>query len=198
MRTLSLNKPHLIVMVGIPGSGKSFFAEQFAETFNAPLVSFEKIGKELLEAKDRSAEQEDMTAKVASYMLTELFKTRQSIVFDGFSAQRSERTILSKFAQAAGYETLFIWVQTESMAARQRVTKGRGRNGLSNQEFEAALEEFSAPHELEKAVVISGKHTYPSQLKNVLKRLVEPRADATKQLNVAKRPTPSGRNILIR
>jgi predicted kinase len=198
MRTLSLSKPHLIVMVGIPGSGKSFFAEQFAETFNAPLVSLEKIGKDLFETTHFSEEEQLITEKIASYMLLELFKTSQSIVFDGDSTQRNDRALLTKFAQTAGYETLFVWIQTEPISAKLRATKGKGVDGLTSDEFNAAYKRFSAPHELEKAVVVSGKHTYPSQLKNVLKRLVQPRTQASTQLTIEKRIPQNGRNILIR
>jgi predicted kinase len=185
-------------MVGIPGSGKSYFAEQFAESFNAPIISFAQIQKELRAEDQTSNEDQEIIAKVASYLLGELFKTRQSIVFDGFSEQRTDRALLMKIAHSAGYEPLFIWVQTDVPGAKQRATKSKTGVSISSEEFEASMRRFSPPHPTERSVVISGKHTYASQLKNVLKRLVEPRAELTTKQIISDRPRVSGRNIIIR
>ena len=38
MKSIKLNSPHALVVIGAPGSGKSTFAATFAETFNAPLI----------------------------------------------------------------------------------------------------------------------------------------------------------------
>jgi len=38
MKSLQLDKPHAIVVIGIQGSGKTFFAEKFATTFKAPYI----------------------------------------------------------------------------------------------------------------------------------------------------------------
>lgn len=199
MRTLSLNKPHLLVMVGIPGSGKSFFADQFAETFNIPLVSFDRIRRELFTEPGYTIEEQSRIAKVASYMTGELFKTNGSIIFDGSGSLRSDREILAKVARKAGYEALFIWVQTEPSSAQQRAVKRKDAVPLTTEQFNAFVRRFSPPHPSETSIVISGKHTYASQLKHVLKRLVEPRAEAPIQPQVAKRPLPSGgRNIVVR
>ena len=43
MEALTLSSPMIIEVVGLPGSGKSFFANQFANTFGAALVSQDKI-----------------------------------------------------------------------------------------------------------------------------------------------------------
>jgi len=43
MKSLHLSRPHAIMMVGLPGSGKSFFASQFAATFDTPYIDFGAI-----------------------------------------------------------------------------------------------------------------------------------------------------------
>lgn len=196
MRTLSLSKPHLVVMVGIPGSGKSFFADHFAETFNAPIISFDQLRDELFDQPTFTNDEYSIIERVADHQLGELFKTEQTIIYDGSGQQRQERTKLTKRAQSAGYETLFIWVQTETTTAKKRAMK-RTKGHFSSAMFDDAFKRFSAPHETEHATVISGKHTYASQLKIVLKRLIEPRLFTETIAKVSPRPAPS-RNILIR
>ena len=55
MKSLQLDKPHAIVMVGIPGSGKSFFADKFSAMFNAPYVEqmvLDHLAKDTKSAKE--------------------------------------------------------------------------------------------------------------------------------------------------
>src|ERR1044072_5166901 len=116
MKSLSLSKPHLIVVVGIPGSGKSFFANKFAATFHAPLVSHEKIvvylGQEAPEAEP-----------IARDQLDELLKTKQTVIVDGIADNRTVRSELARAAKTAGYEMLLVWVQTDPPTARTRSSR---------------------------------------------------------------------------
>ena len=195
MKSLSLNQPHLIVMVGIPGSGKSFFAEKFAETFHAPYVSLEKIAA-LAGDNDTSA------AKIMKYQIDELLKTRQSIITEGEADTRSERAELTRKARANGYETLFIWVQTDPATAKSRATKvGKSKTGrtLTHEEHDLLTRRFTLPNAVESPVVISGKHTYATQAKVVLKKLSAPRAKISIHTTpVTRNEQPGRRNITVR
>ena len=192
MKSLSLSKPHVIVMVGIPGSGKSFFAEHFAGTFNAPIINYARLHKELFGSSTNNSENEAIINKVANYLFDEVLKTGRTIVYDGQTDLRTERAIIAKKSRDAGYEPLLVWVQTESVTAKKRAIKTH----LSAEQFDHAMKRFSAPHQSEKAIVISGKHTYNSQLKIILKHLVEPRAQIIERQHLV-RPSV-GRNALIR
>lgn len=153
-------------MVGIPGSGKSFFAEKFAETFNAPYVNYDTLRPFVADPKQLS--------KLIAHQMRELLKTNYSIVIEGGAHTRAERTELAKHLRQHGYETVFIWVQTDPHTALARSLK---LAKYSKDEHERLSKRFSPPHETEKPVVISGKHTYATQVRSVLKRLSGPRAD---------------------
>lgn len=176
MKSLHLSKPHLLVVVGIPGAGKTFFASQFADTFNIPFIHYSAI-QHLRE----TPLSEEETAEFAGMLYRELIKTNQTILIEGPGASRVERTALAQQARAVGYEPLFIWVQTEQATARARAVKGvRGSSyqTISDDVFDAETNRFTPLNSAEKSVVISGKHTYASQAKMVLKRLVEPAVQA--------------------
>lgn len=185
MKSLSLAKPHVIIMVGLPGSGKSFFAEKFAETFHTPLVSEQKIGQLTSES----------TAELADLQLTELLKTNQTIIFEGASGMRTDRMALTKKARAAGYESLIVWVQVDPTTAKERSTSTK-QASLSPEQFDVLTKRFTPPSSAEKPLVISGKHTYASQAKVVLKKLSSPRAEISTQTTPPARP--ERRNITIR
>lgn len=198
MKSLSLTKPHVIVMVGIPGSGKSYFAERFAETFNAPLISFERLRNELFNKPTYSDDEKAIIGRVCDYMLGELYKTHRTFIYEGPADSRTERQAIARLARTTGYEALFVWVQTESSTARSRVKKAvKGKTTISPAQFDSALKRFSAPHATEKAIVISGKHTYASQLRIVLKRLVEPRVEDVSAMEPPVRTT-ANRTIVVR
>lgn len=187
MKSLSLTKPHLIIMVGLPGSGKSFFAEKFAETFHVPYVCQQKI--EELSADNGEA--------LTQLLLTELFKTSQSIIFEGATGSRTERAALFKTARAAGYEPLIIWVQVDQFTAQDRSIVAK--KTTSPEEFDQRSKRFTPPNSMEKPLVISGKHTYASQAKVVLKKLSSPRAEVSMHTAAPERTVqPGRRSITIR
>lgn len=190
MKSLSLSQPHLIVMVGIPGSGKTFFAEKFAQTFRTPYVSH---------AVNLSFTGDDDTAyDIALYQLGELLKTQQSILVEGVAETRTERAELAKKARKAGYETLFVWVQTDPVTAKNRLTKGKTAV-MSAEEYDHQVKRFTPPSAVEHPVVISGKHTYATQAKVILKKLSAPRAEISVHTTPLTRPaSQTRRNITIR
>ena len=159
MKSLQLEKPHAIVVVGIQGSGKSFFAEKFADTFTAPYID----DKQFID----HAKTEGDAKMIATTMLLELLKTGKSIIVetDGSKENRYE---LSKLLKDSGYEMLLVWVQTDSNTAMARARK---MNGTKASEYKEGLKQFSAPQNNEQPLVISGKHTFASQTKTVLKKL---------------------------
>lgn len=189
MKALHLTRPHAIMMVGIPGSGKTFFASHFSDTFNTPYLNLDDI-------EQRSADAA-AAGELTVTFLTELAKTEQTFVLEGNSATRTWRTEFAKWARGHGYIPLFVWTQVDQATALKRTLK----NGQMNRdEFIAALQSFSPPHPDEKPVVISGKHTYASQARTVLGHLVT--ENRPKQAASPRRPAivpvkPPRRNIGI-
>ncbi len=195
MKPLSLASPHLIIMVGIPGSGKTFFAEHFATTFNAPYINFDAISETVLGTKTNDSSEQTVINAISNYLLEQLLKTGQTIVYEGVTDSRTARQALTKVARDKGYEPLFVWVQTESVSAKARsIRPQKGKNVLSSGDYDAILRRFTPPNSAEKAIVISGKHTYASQLKIVLKRLVVARTSSSESVS----PHVEGRRIAIR
>lgn len=153
-------------MVGIPGSGKSFFAHKFAETFHAPYLDQSTIEAVVADPQK--------TAELTDHFLRELVKTNQSIILEVECDTRQARTQLAKNLRSAGYTPLFVWVQVDAATARLRSQKARK---MTKEQFDQRLKRFSSPHPTENPLVISGKHTYASQATLVLKKLSAPRAD---------------------
>lgn len=162
MKALSLSQPHAIILVGIPGSGKTYFAKKFSKTFNAPFVELDAIVP--------YANSPENAALLAQSQLEQLLKTNLSIILELNTASRQNRTEISRFLREAGYGTLLLWIQTDNATAKKRIQK-------KNINFEDAIHTFSPPHSKENPIVISGKHTYATQAKTVLQKLSAPRTE---------------------
>lgn len=166
MKPLTPTTPHVIFMVGIPGAGKSHFAEHFSKTFGAPYINHHIIS-DLVDSHEMTI------SKVAAHMLDELLKTHRTIIFEGPTHSKAARLALFTKIKKAGYLPLLVWVQTETTEAKRRATKKGSR--YDSDSYDTALQRFQPPQKTESPVVISGKHTYPTQVKIVLKHLANPR-----------------------
>ena len=176
MKPLNLSRPHLVVLVGIPGSGKTAFADRFAETFQAPFINPSALQQIAFASQYGNKEHEVKAQALAGVMITELFKTKQTIIYEESTGSRRARQELAQQANKAGYTPLFVWVQTDVAEANRRATRRvKDKVSMTPEEFEQAVRRFTVPVASEKAVVISGKHTYAAQLKNVLIRLASDR-----------------------
>lgn len=187
MRSLKLETPRAVVVIGIQGSGKTFFAEKFAETFNTPFIE-ETMFTAL--ARDQKTGR-DLMGKV----LSETLKTKASIVIESSFSSKSERQALVDQLKKAGYEALFVWVQIDTDTA---IARARRSSGISVAEFNQRMAKFGSPEQYEQALVISGKHTFATQVKAVLRRLTSsaPRPPIRKPID---RPSkPQTNRVVIR
>lgn len=220
MKNLSLPKPLILVLVGLPGAGKSFFARQFAEMFGSPLVSFDRIRYELFAEPQNSAEEHTIIGRLAEYQIAELIKTHRSFLVDGGYNAAAARQALATYAKKHGYGVLVIWVQTDDQTAQLRSMKRNPRKlddqfspSLDNQTFLSLSKRLTAPSR-EEYVVISGKHTFSTQAKMVLRKLATPHVSEAQTAhaedlaaerqrasaaNAPSRPTPPsrGRSLII-
>lgn len=181
MKPLEFSQPHLLVAVGLPGSGKTFFAQQFHETFSAPYVDYAYF-------HELTGSQE-LGDVVATELLDQLFLTKRSIVIEGRGETKQDRALLMQLAQSRGYDILFVWVQTEPQTNHRRAVSGKDARYTQSQ-FDDLVESFEHLGKGEPYIVISGKHTFASQGRMVLKRLAAHRTAAAgrQQVKAPERP----------
>lgn len=184
MKSLQLSKPHAILVVGVPGSGKTYFAQHFSETFRAPFIEARKLQSR--SANDAAAEE------ILNAFLTEIAKTRQTFLFEPILADQVTRSEFAKWARGSDYEPLIVWIQTDNTTAEKRAKK----NGIDRDEYDRLIRHFNTPHNIEKPVVISGKHTQASQTRTVLTRLSAHHPAAEQSVAVPNRQQ-TGRRIDI-
>ncbi len=168
--------PKLFCLVGLPGSGKTFFAEKFSEEYQIPFLNLNKWRFFMFDAPEFSREEDTRLTQYASELLTELFKTKKSILLEGNLYSRADRQRYSQLARRHGYQPVVIWVQnvdSESKRRSVRLNQNLPKDFLITPEvFEDLKQRFTPPNEVEKPIVISGKHAFKMQYRSVLKRII--------------------------
>lgn len=182
MKSLSLSRPLVIMVIGLPGSGKSFFARQFASMFGAPLVSADYVRHSLSAESTFDAQEDAIVQTLIQNQIEELCKTGKTFVIDGGINHRTNRTAIERLSTAQGYGRMVIWVQTDEPTSLSRSVKRNDKRAgdmyndpMPQPAFLRYRKQFSAPSRSEHVVVISGKHTFSTQARVVLKKLVSPR-----------------------
>lgn len=177
MKSLRLTNPYALILVGLPGSGKTYFGEKFSETFSAPFINAGTIALYTNTLDDAY----ELTERLAG----EMMRTSQTFIIETDMASRVRRTELSKSLRQKGYQPLIVWIQTDEPTAYQR-----SRKHMSDDEYVRRQRTFSPPHAVEHALVISGKHTYASQAKVILNYLARQNGRTETPLETPARPEP--------
>lgn len=203
MKSLSLTTPHVLFIIGMPGVGKTYFATKFSETFGAPFVEADRLRSAVTAEPSFDTDEQTVVNQLVHIQMTELLKTKKTFIVETTAEAKVDRHTLAKLARAHDYEPLFIWVQTDPETAYRRATKPSRINKdktliLPEDRYDHLVKRFTQPAASENVTVISGKHTYASQARVVLKRLAEPnRPAATTALKVPPRQAPKGNSIKV-
>ena len=153
-------QPRAILVFGAPGSGKSTFSERFAKKFHA---AFFDLGE--LERDNK------LDRKTILFLLEQLAKTNVTLVIEGILDTERERTEVRNILRRAGYNPSLVWIQTDVNTIRQRLRLKNRSATKAKQEYETRIGRMEAPSEVEAPIVLSGKHTFETQLRHVLTQL---------------------------
>ena len=169
MKHLELSPPLLIIVMGLPGSGKSFFGRQLAEEYALPRISEDVIRYELFEKPQFNNDEADIIERIFNYALSQVVVTGETVICEGS---------LAAIAKANGYKTLTVWLQTDLETSMKRAATRDRRNPDNKLAFEIDTVTFNKiktelqrPSEKEPFVVISGKHAFKSQCLTVLRKI---------------------------
>lgn len=173
-----LKSPLLIMLVGHPGSGKSFFARQLCERLDLIRISHDEIRATLFKEPTYDKYEDEIVMAISDMMARNLLVTDKSIIIDASIDTINERGNRRLLAKKAGYTVIPIYIQTDIKTCIQRI-KMRGSTKLddrlhgkiSRESFERRARRLQKPIETEHALTLSGKHTFAAQFASTMKRL---------------------------
>jgi gluconate kinase len=138
-------------------SGKTTFAEKFSERFNAPYLNLSELH-----------EQYRVSRKVALILITQITKCKQTLIIEGAIDSERQRNEVRDLLTRAGYIPVLVWVQTDLNAIKQRMRHKYSRASEAKAVLEESYRKIEAPADYEDPIVISGKHMFQTQCRNIL------------------------------
>lgn len=174
-------QPLLIMLYGLPGSGKTYFARQLCERLQAAHVSNDRIRYELFDKPRYDKQENDVVNQLTNYMAEEFLKAGLSVAYDINAMRHSQRKALRELAKKTGAEPVLVWIQIDADSAITRALKRDRRKiddkysmPINKAAFQRLMINSQNPnYETETPVVISGKHVFNNQFNAFLKRLYE-------------------------
>jgi Predicted kinase len=171
MKSSETSKPHLVMIYGAPGSGKSFFADKFSEAFRAPYVDVNELRYKVFKKPSFSDDESRAMTQIGLHIVSKLLKSGQTVVLEGGTDTVRERNAIKKLAGEFGYRTLLVWIQTDLATTKKRAVSKTATLKLSQKQFDEYVSKLELPTRRENPVVISGKHTFTTQIRIVLGQL---------------------------
>lgn len=181
MGKVALVRPMLILLYGMPGSGKTSFARQLCTQLEAAHVQGDRIRAELFQSPTYSKDENHLVASLMTYMAGEFLSADVTVVYDTNAMRAAQRRALRNLAVKAHAETSLVWLQIDPETAFQRCLKrdkrridDRYAKLIDGVEFKQHLAAMQNPAINEQYVVVSGKHLFSTQ-KNAIFRMLRER-----------------------
>ena len=156
------SKSRALLIFGAPCSGKTTFAEKFGKKYKLAYYDLDELAREY-----------GFSHEEILVILAQILKTRQTILIEGWIDKEQDRIKMRNLLREHGYDPALIWIQTDIATIRNRL-KSRFKSVSKARDFyDAAVSEMEAPGENERAIILSGKHTFETQAKHVVTGLAD-------------------------
>jgi predicted kinase len=131
----------VVIVFGLPGSGKSFFASRLASMINAYYIKSDRVRKEMLKKRNYSVKEKLSVYNAMLSQLIEAKKQNKNIVVDAtFYKNEIRRNFINK--APANDSILFIEVIADESLIRERLKKTREDSEADFEVYKKIKEEW--------------------------------------------------------
>lgn len=125
----------LILICGLPGTGKSTVANALARKIGATVLRTDEIRKKLFEEPRYSEEEKELVYRVIFLIAEHLLKNRCNVIIDGTFYKRALRQQVYEIAEKTNSSIEVVECVTPEYLIKRRMESGRKR-ALSDADYE--------------------------------------------------------------
>ncbi|MEO7313909.1 MAG: ATP-binding protein [Ginsengibacter sp.] len=114
----------IIIIFGLPGSGKSYFASRLAEKIGSKYVNSDRIRKELFSERDYSEREKYIVYEKMLEEMRSALAQNNHLVLDATFHKKDTRKLFTDEMQGKE-EIIFLEIQADEEIIRERVKKKR-------------------------------------------------------------------------
>lgn len=176
-----MGKPLLLMMLGHPGSGKSYFAKQLAPIMHAVRLNGDHMRTAMFDGDMDEIRNRDNNPKVfraVDYAVEQILKAGHNVIYDAQHNFRRERVKGEQMAKQAGGEAVLVWVKASfdvalkrGMEREEAPDQRRKTDEQMRESLKFHIGNLEEPGPGEKVIVIDGTVSFAEQQRSFNEQL---------------------------
>jgi predicted kinase len=142
MENQSKTESVLVMVMGLPGSGKSFFAKALAKEIGAQYLGSDELRKELGLMGNYSLDNKLTVYQEMFTRAKEIHKSGKSVVLDGTFFLQQVRDLVIFLAKSLSWRLTIIHIQAEEELITKRLSKPREDSEADMEVYQRIKSEF--------------------------------------------------------
>jgi predicted kinase len=115
----------LVILCGLPGTGKSFLARRLADQLPALIVESDLVRKQLFPQPDYSFEESRYTHRVAHLLIEDALQKGFNVISDATNLAEWHREALLRIAQRTHARFVIVQITAPGTVIQERLTRRR-------------------------------------------------------------------------
>ncbi len=145
-----VDKPALIAISGLPGTGKSYVATRLAERTNSVVLESDALRKDLFSAPSYSAEESTRLFRAINQLAEELLQRGVRVVIDSTNLTEHDREYLYHIAEHARVKLVLVKVTAPAELVRRRLARRPNEPTRSDADWAVYERMASAVEEIQR------------------------------------------------
>jgi len=119
----SMARPFLLMLSGLPGTGKSFLARRLSAALRAPVIETDLVRKTLFPNPTYSADESAVVHWVSRLLMKKLLARGVPIILDATNLIESQRELIYHLAEQAGARLVIVQTVAPPEVVRARLER---------------------------------------------------------------------------
>ena len=136
----------IIIVFGLPGSGKSYFAERLAKMINADYVNSDRLRKEMFQIRTYSEQEKAAVYNAMLQKTKEAVQQNRDLVLDATFHNHETRELFAREVKEKG-NICFIEIKAGESLTRQRLKKERAYSEAGFEVYKLIRRQWEPLHE---------------------------------------------------